>query len=113
MGGLVEQVMGEVAEGDLWKTKTAYGQKVTAAFWEVTAIMQAGKFLNWCVDRDLIEASPAAGVKPPSAETDRDRQLEDVELRLVLRNLGPHASCPLAANDLAHLPRRQMQVQPG
>jgi integrase len=41
------------------------------------------KFLNWCVARDILAASPCAGVKPPSAERARDRVLSDDELRLV------------------------------
>lgn len=38
-------------------------------------------FFNWLLDRDVIAASPCAGVKPPSANTSRDRVLSDDELR--------------------------------
>lgn len=41
------------------------------------------KFFNWCLSRDLIQASPCQGVKPPAAERTRDRVLSDEELRLV------------------------------
>jgi len=41
------------------------------------------KFFNWCVARDILAASPCAGVKPPTAERARDRVLNDDELRLV------------------------------
>jgi integrase len=41
------------------------------------------KFFNWCVARDIIAASPCAGVKPPTSERARDRVLSDDELRLV------------------------------
>jgi len=41
------------------------------------------KFFNWCVARDILAASPCAGVKPPSAERARDRVLSDDELRFV------------------------------
>jgi integrase len=41
------------------------------------------KLFNWCVARDIIAASPCAGVKPPTAERSRDRVLSDHELRLV------------------------------
>jgi integrase len=41
------------------------------------------KFFNWCVARDIIAASPCAGVKPPTVERARDRVLNDGELRLV------------------------------
>jgi integrase len=41
------------------------------------------KMFNWAVERDILPASPCAGVKPPSAEQSRDRVLTDDELRLV------------------------------
>jgi integrase len=43
------------------------------------------KFFNWCVARDIIAASPCAGVKPPTAERARDRVLSDDELKRVLQ----------------------------
>jgi len=39
--------------------------------------------LNWCVDRRILRASPAAGLKPPTPEKSRDRVLADDELRAV------------------------------
>ncbi len=41
------------------------------------------KMFNWAVARDIIAASPCAGVKPPTAERSRDRVLTDQELRAV------------------------------
>jgi integrase len=41
------------------------------------------KLCNWALERDVISASPCAGVKPPSAERSRDRVLTDEELRNV------------------------------
>jgi len=38
-------------------------------------------FFNWCVDRDLIEASPATRVPKTDAERERDRALTDDEIR--------------------------------
>jgi integrase len=43
------------------------------------------KLFAWCVDRGYIEASPAAGIKPPAKEVSRDRVLSDDELRLIWR----------------------------
>jgi integrase len=43
------------------------------------------KFFNWCVEVDLLEASPVAGIKKPFAEPSRDRVLTDDELRAVWR----------------------------
>jgi hypothetical protein len=39
------------------------------------------KFLNWCVERDVLGSSPATGVKPPAKEESRDRVLTDQEIR--------------------------------
>jgi integrase len=41
------------------------------------------KLFNWLVARDIIAASPCAGVKPPTDERSRDRVLDDKELRAV------------------------------
>jgi integrase len=41
------------------------------------------KMFNWAVSRDVVTASPCAGVKPPAAERSRDRVLTDPELRKV------------------------------
>lgn len=40
------------------------------------------KFLNWCVERDVIELNPASGVKPAVVENCRDRVLSDEEIRV-------------------------------
>jgi integrase len=40
-----------------------------------------GKFLNWAVERDILAASPAVGVKPVAKEASRDRVLSDDEIR--------------------------------
>jgi integrase len=41
------------------------------------------KMCNWAVERDIITASPCAGLKPPTPERSRDRVLSDPELRAV------------------------------
>lgn len=46
------------------------------------------KFFNWAASRDIIGASPTAGVKPPSPEASRDRVLTDDELRLLWKACG-------------------------
>jgi integrase len=40
------------------------------------------KFFNWLVERDVLESSPCAGVKKPTAEHSRDRILTDDEIKL-------------------------------
>jgi integrase len=39
------------------------------------------KLFNWCMERDILEASPMAGVKAPVKEVSRDRVLSDDEVR--------------------------------
>ncbi|MES0051312.1 MULTISPECIES: integrase arm-type DNA-binding domain-containing protein [unclassified Mesorhizobium] len=46
------------------------------------------KFFSWLVDRDVITASPCAGVKMPTAEKSRERVLSDDELRLFWKATG-------------------------
>jgi integrase len=41
------------------------------------------KLFNWCLERGILEVSPAASVKPPGKEQSRDRVLSDEELRYV------------------------------
>jgi integrase len=41
------------------------------------------KLFNWCLEREILPASPIAGIKPPAAESSRDRVLTDDELRRV------------------------------
>ena len=40
------------------------------------------KFLSWCVERDIIDQSPAMGVKPAAKEKSRERVLTDDEIKL-------------------------------
>jgi integrase len=39
------------------------------------------KFFNWCIERDLIETSPASKITKPAAEHSRDRVLSNEELQ--------------------------------
>lgn len=43
------------------------------------------RFFNWCVERDVLDATPVAKVKPPAKEVSRDRVLSDDELGAVWR----------------------------
>jgi integrase len=43
-----------------------------------------GRLFNWCVERDLLAESPAAGIKAPSKEVSRERVLTLKELNDVL-----------------------------
>lgn len=39
------------------------------------------KFLNWCVEREVLEIAPTSGVRAPAKEVTRDRVLTDEEVR--------------------------------
>jgi integrase len=52
------------------------------------ALTVAKTFFYWCVARDVLTASPAQGVKPPTIEKSRDRVLDDAELKLVWEAAG-------------------------
>ena len=39
------------------------------------------KFLNWCVERGVLESTPCTGVRAPTSEISRDRVLGDHEIR--------------------------------
>jgi len=40
------------------------------------------RLFNWCVERGIVDTSPVAGIKAPTAERSRDRILNDDELSL-------------------------------
>ncbi|MEM9395478.1 MAG: integrase arm-type DNA-binding domain-containing protein [Pseudomonadota bacterium] len=46
------------------------------------------KFFGWCVDRDIIETSPALGVKAVAKEKSRDRVLSDNKIRWFWKACG-------------------------
>jgi integrase len=46
------------------------------------------KLFAWAAERDIVSASPAAGVRPVAKENSRDRVLNDGELRLFWRATG-------------------------
>ena len=52
------------------------------------ALARVRSFLGWLADRDVIPASPAAGVRMPAQLEARDRVLTEDELRLVWQAAG-------------------------
>lgn len=46
------------------------------------------KLFNWALERDIVDASPVAGVKPPGKERSRDRVLDDAELKALWETAG-------------------------
>jgi integrase len=60
------------------------------------ALAYIKKFFAWAVERDLIDASPAALVKRPAKERSRERVLSDAEIKAVwvaCRSLGHFGRC--------------------
>jgi integrase len=43
------------------------------------------KLFNWCLERDILDKSPVAGLKPPTKEVSRERALDDDEVAGLLR----------------------------
>ncbi len=43
------------------------------------------RFLNWAVERGIVEANVAAGIKPPHKEKPRERSLSEAEIKAVWR----------------------------
>jgi len=46
------------------------------------------KLFNWCSQRGLVEATPAAMIEAPGEETSRDRVLSDAEIRVLWEGLA-------------------------
>ena len=85
LAGLSKWEVREVVRGVVDAGKPVQANRVLAAF---------KAFLNWCIDEDLIDSNPAAGVRRPTKERERDRVLSNSELREILRT----------ANDIGYPP---------
>lgn len=66
------------------------------------------KLYNWAISRDLLEHNPCLQVKPPGKEHQRDRMLNDDEIRLVW-----HAAEQLDPLSAAQLKLRLLTAQRG
>src|SRR5262249_45586284 len=64
---------------DLLDTVIAKGKAITAN--RVLAAVR--KLFNWALQRDMVDANPAARIDPPGAETRRERVLSPDEVRCV------------------------------
>jgi integrase len=81
------------------------------------------RLFNWCVEQELIAASPCVGLRPPAGkETPRDRVLSDDELRQVWRavaKLGPPFGAAVQLliltgqrrNEVAHMQRGELDAE--
>jgi integrase len=67
-------------------------------------------FLSWCAERDLIESSPAAGIKRPNKPVTRDRVLSDAELAAVWRGAHSTGRCGAAVQLLILTGCRRSEV---
>jgi integrase len=76
-----ERPISEIRRADVKVLIQAVHQSAPIASNRVLAAVKT--FLGWCAQEELIEASPAASVKPLAAETKRDRVLSDLEIRAI------------------------------
>jgi len=83
-GGLVEQWkdtdIGDIGKRDVLEAIDAIVDRGTGTLANRT-LSQLRKLFNWCLERDVVSASPCAGLKAPAAEVSRDRVLSDDEIR--------------------------------
>ena len=54
------------------------------------------KMFSWAVDQETVPTSPCTGIKPPGAETRRDRVLSDSELRALWNGIADKAAQDVA-----------------
>lgn len=83
-GGIVElwgkRMIGDITRADVVDRLDAVvdrGAPVAAN----RTLAAVRRLFNWCCERGMIDRSPAASVKPPGAETSRDRVLSHDEIR--------------------------------
>lgn len=80
--GLYKKPIDEIKRGDIVRVLdgiVANGTPTRAN----RALAAIKKLMNWCVDRDMLEASPVASLRPPTKETARDRVLSNNELKTI------------------------------
>jgi integrase len=70
----------EIAKRDIL---SVLGEKRSTPIMANRTLAAMRRLFNWCVENDIITASPCVGVKPPGAEHQRDRVLSDKELQLL------------------------------
>lgn len=85
-GGLVarwkERSIGEITKRDIIEAIDEIVDRGTGTLANRT-LSQLRKLFNWTLERDMLGASPCAGLKAPVTETSRDRVLSDDEIRLM------------------------------
>jgi len=80
--GLYKKPINEIKRGDVVRVLDGIVAKGTPTRAN-RALAAIKKLMNWCVDRDMLEASPVATLRPPTKETARDRVLTNDELRTI------------------------------
>lgn len=86
----VRELIEGIADRRLRKGTTEDGQeKVGAPIMANRVLALVKKMFNFALDREWIDANPAARLRPVSRETARDRVLSHEELRIVWRALEP------------------------
>jgi len=73
--------IGSIRKADVIDLLEGIGAKTPVQANRVFALLS--RFFGWCVERDILTASPMAGLKKLYAETSRDRVLIEAEIRAV------------------------------
>lgn len=79
---LFSKPIDEITRGDIVKVLddiVANGTPIRAN----RALAAIKKLMNWCVDRDMLAASPVTSLRPPTREVSRDRVLSNDELKAI------------------------------
>jgi integrase len=122
LGNWRDRKIGEISRSDVRKMLERIvddGTPITAN--RVHGVVR--RLFNWCIEQELIAASPCVGLRPPAGkETPRDRVLSDDELRQVWRaveKLGPPFGAAVQLliltgqrrNEVAHMQWGELDVE--
>src|SRR5262245_7781349 len=90
-GGLVDtwdnRKIGEIPKRDIIAVVDAIEQRGAGIIANRT-LAAIRRLFNWCVEKDILQMSPCAGIKPPAEENSRRRVLSDDEIRLFWNACG-------------------------
>ncbi len=81
-----ERQIGTITRRDVVELLDGIGDTAPVMANRVHALLS--RFFGWCVEREIIEVSPVAGLKKPQRERSRDRVLSAAEIRALWAAAG-------------------------